>query len=383
MATADAHDGSRIPALDGVRGLAVTLVVASHLPPTEQTGRSLTGITHFLNSGWIGVDVFFVLSGFLITDLLLRDKSAPRFFANFYARRCLRIWPLYYAVVLATIALAGASFSTRELAGLLTFTSNFVMVGSGRWIYQHGPINLNHFWSLAIEEQFYLVWPFAVYFLPVDRLKKAVGFLIILSFCARLSVIFDPYRPLAAYLLTLCRFDAIGLGCLCAIIKRDGSASRYASALRFAAVSGACVLLTILVSESGGLANDTWPMLTLGMASVSVIAASAILELGAGSERGMLRAAFENRALRWLGKYSYALYVLHVLVMGVFAYAKVFPFLRALMPEVLAYATYMVLIASLSLVAARLSWTLIESPFLRLKGRFYSYRLGLAGSETA
>src|SRR4029078_7222796 len=159
---------TKLPGLDGLRALAVLLVVVCH--------------QYVLSLGWVGVQIFFVLSGYLIPGLLVRDREQPlgSYLRDFYGRRALRIFPLYYAV-LAVLLLA--SVSGIQLSGVrealpfaATYTYNF-------WYAAHGTVSylLTHFWSLCVEEQFYLFWPFVVYLCPPRYIRHLLMALILLG----------------------------------------------------------------------------------------------------------------------------------------------------------------------------------------------------------
>ena len=205
--------GNRLPALDGLRGIAVLLVLAFHcryfFPPwMEKSARPTLDVL-----GWSGVDLFFVLSGYLITGILLDTKDSSSYFRTFYARRSLRIFPLYFSFVAAVLLLA-----QWRVHGFwyLTYLSN--------WQPGHGVNDgyLSHLWSLAIEEQFYLIWPAVVWFVPPGRLKWI---------CIALAVTAAGLRPFAgsqdqaAYRLTPCRMDSLALGAFVAIGMRHFEAT--------------------------------------------------------------------------------------------------------------------------------------------------------------
>jgi len=163
--------GKHISALDGVRGLAILLVFMVHIfgMGTNSGSRLMRLQSRIFSAGWIGVDMFFALSGFLITGILYDTLGSRRFFLNFYARRSLRVFPLYYGyiltIMLIVLALRGHWYSRLGL--YLTYTSNLDR-SLGR--YTTAPwVNFGHFWSLAVEEQFYLFWPVAVFLLRRKR----------------------------------------------------------------------------------------------------------------------------------------------------------------------------------------------------------------------
>ena len=178
-----------LPALDGVRGFAVLGVACSHLFPATPHSPLEAFVHSTFAFGASGVDLFFVLSGFLITGILFDSLPDPGFFRKFYARRVLRIFPLYYGV-LAAFAVAALVFGLNfhhQLLSLALYLQNTHLVAQPIRDY-FGPtgLPLPHFWSLAIEEQFYLVWPVTVYFLRTRHR--------LLIFCAA-ALLLCPFAP--------------------------------------------------------------------------------------------------------------------------------------------------------------------------------------------
>ncbi|HZJ61945.1 MAG TPA: acyltransferase [Kofleriaceae bacterium] len=163
-----------VPALDGVRGLAILLVLAHNLSPFESTRRLIdlsAGLT--FDFGWVGVQLFFVLSGYLISGILLDTRGAPGYYRAFFGRRVLRIFPLYYGVLflclvlLPVLGLAPDALlaDRRHSVWLWTYLINWAEpLGAAIAVFPH-------FWSLAVEEQFYLVWPFVVSRTPPRRAR--------------------------------------------------------------------------------------------------------------------------------------------------------------------------------------------------------------------
>ena len=166
---------SHLPGLDGIRGLAILMVMFSHFIVVGKNLDPLSPFGRFLHSGYLGVDLFFVLSGFLITGILIDSKITPNYFRVFYMRRALRIFPLYY--LLLAVSWLTVVFITPQDKPLLTgvdsmawfwlYASNIGMAVKGDWLNSPTWVGLGHFWSLAVEEQFYLVWPLLVYLMPV------------------------------------------------------------------------------------------------------------------------------------------------------------------------------------------------------------------------
>ena len=220
-------------ALDGVRGLAIILVMAYHymvLMPFTIHSAALGAAVVVCSKGWCGVDLFFVLSGFLITGILYDSRENPRYFRNFYARRTLRIFPLYYAVLLSVAALLFLAWllvprlwlaqpKLGELAAvqpwLWTYTTN-IAVAKGI------PVPLvAHFWSLAVEEQFYLVWPLVMFALPKRAMAPVALSLATAALFIRLGLTYAGWSDGAIYVLTPCRMDSLAAGALAAILMRD------------------------------------------------------------------------------------------------------------------------------------------------------------------
>jgi peptidoglycan/LPS O-acetylase OafA/YrhL len=212
--------GQYLPQLDGLRGVAIALVLASHCVVTPASGVIAWVIRNAVSIGWTGVDLFFALSGYLIAGILLRTRSRPHYFLNFYARRFLRIVPLYAVLVSAVLALASRlPFGpTGPVWPFVTYTSNF-------WLAFHrvgwlpapsGYPPLAHLWSLAIEEQFYLVFPFMVYVLDRRRLRTTLWVVLALSPLVRVAIN-AIIAPGQSYFITLGRLDALAMGALIAL----------------------------------------------------------------------------------------------------------------------------------------------------------------------
>src|ERR687885_1751207 len=214
----------RYPELDGLRGVAILMVVAYHYD-----------LAPFLS----GVDLFFVLSGFLLGGILLDKEETPNYFKAFYARRFCRILPLYFLCLLVFLILlpvtlgwlSGDSFEMLlgdplPLWSYFTFTHNFAMTQLGGW----GTLWLGHTWSLAVEEQFYLVLPFLIRSFSRKKLPYLlVGLILSAPLLRAFLYNVHPHGDLASYVLTPCRADSLLLGVLCAYVIRD---ERFLNLLR-------------------------------------------------------------------------------------------------------------------------------------------------------
>ena len=212
----------RIPQLDGIRGLAILLVMLFHffwfpMAAGLPISANDSWLRPILLSCWVGVDLFFVLSGFLITGILVDARARPGYFKNFYARRVLRIFPLYYLFLAAWLALTG-----YQSLWLWSYTANIHMAREG---WTAVPSAVDHLWSLAIEEQYYLLWPVVIYFLKPKQALFVCAGLAMLCPLIRFHY-FHVNQPLSAYMLTHARLDSLAWGALLALAVRVCPPSR-------------------------------------------------------------------------------------------------------------------------------------------------------------
>src|SRR5215470_6104122 len=223
--------GGHLPGLDGVRGLAILLVLAVHFvgnaTPVTWGERLAVKLGNY---GVLGVDLFFVLSGFLITGLLLDSKGDPHYFRNFYARRTLRIFPLYYFVLALLFIVIPAAVTIppaleearRHQAWLWTYTTNFFIAAKASWALSY----VSHFWSLAIEEHFYLLWPLVVFSFRRQTLERICIAVIVAALALRIGLLLGGVSELSVSVLTPCRIDTLCVGALlAAVARREGGAA--------------------------------------------------------------------------------------------------------------------------------------------------------------
>lgn len=383
-APAPALAPAHLPALDGLRGLAILAVILYHylanFGSSLPVARELLGLVH---SGWTGVDLFFVLSGFLITGILHDTKSAPRFFLTFYARRTLRIFPLYYAVLAITflilphLAPSAALDTLRDhKLSLFTYTSNLDMGLRESFFFNADPLYLGHFWSLALEEQFYLLWPAVIFFLPRKGALAACLALILLAPIARLALALQGHHHIGLYILPFCRADALATGALIALLARTSSQpgltrlhTLQRPALFTLGLTAAPLLLLFLPTRE--LHNDSPLVLTAGLTLLAFFFASLLLLALAAKPTSLSSRILTSVPLRTLGKYSYALYLFHLLLLPLYNHFFSVEILRKpLHSYTLAGLTFTALATTASLLAAKLSWHLLESPCLTLKRHF-------------
>jgi peptidoglycan/LPS O-acetylase OafA/YrhL len=369
-----------LPALDGVRGFAVLGVACSHLFPATPHSSFEAFVHGAFSFGSSGVDLFFVLSGFLITGILYDSLPDPGFFRKFYARRVLRIFPLYYGV-LGVFAIAALFFGLNfhhELLSLALYLQNTTLIAQRMRDY-YGPTSLPlpHFWSLAIEEQFYLVWPITVFLLRTRRR--------LLIFCAAALILCPLLRVLlflhgVNYFIvvenTLCRSDSLLAGAALALLFRSRLHDRVLRAAGWIVLAGAVFggLLSYLSNHGPFLNTATGYQVYLAV-DFSVMALLSVGFISLSLHSPLVSRLCTLRPMRWLGKYSYGIYVLHLIL---FAYLDQ-PFRHFCSSyftpnkgaDILITG---VLIFLFSIVAAYLSYNLFEKRFLRLK-RYFDYRV--------
>ena len=372
-------NANRIAVLDGVRGLAILLVLIHHCVYLSGIDRSVTLDRHifrFADSMWLGVDLFFVLSGFLITGILFDAKRSHHFFRNFYSRRVLRIFPLYYGFLAIIWALSKTNL-TGEVGQAFLDTQGWywlylsnVQVALFGW---QAPEQIGHFWSLAVEEQFYLLWPWLVWALTRRQLicVATVGFFVALTI--RVALPFEMTR-LGAYVLLPTRMDALSAGAILALLARGPHGLS-------AFGRGSKTLLLICSVTLAGLylrqrrLDLMDPLVgTLGFSCIAAGFASFIAVTLQATKDGLLSRLLSAVPMVMLGKYSYGLYVVHVpliyLLKNAGVQASLFP--RIAGSSLIGVAAFTILASGLSLVVATVSYHLWEAPFLRLK-RIFSY----------
>jgi peptidoglycan/LPS O-acetylase OafA/YrhL len=361
-----------IAALDGLRGLAILLVAAYHfgLPYLErfkEPGDAI--IAGLVGWGWSGVDLFFVLSGYLITSILLDTKHADNYLQSFFARRLLRIFPLYYAFLafwfwvlplfeLVSANSAPAVFGFHQQAWYWTYSQN-IANALGRYV-----PGLGHFWSLAIEEQFYLVWPCVVLGVrgPRRLLVWSLG-LAGLAMLLRVLAVWLEAGPEVAYRLTVCRMDALLAGASVSAATRAGLHPILVRRAR-AIVLGSALALAILAAFSEGLLR-THPLTQTAGFSLFAVAFTGLLVLalqGQGVSK-VLSVAW----LRSLGKYSYGVYVFHwpIALFGAIALRR-----AGVLDSRLSHVAFVPAGILMTYILARISWWLLEAPFLAYKDHF-------------
>lgn len=337
-----------MPQLDALRALAFGAVAFSHILPSTNRWGVLVGT--------VGVQLFFVLSGFLITGILLRERgrSDPYLVMwRFYVRRALRIFPLYYAVI-ALGYWADIEPFRETVAWTLSYTTNFYLFFQQSFA---GPIS--HFWTLAVEEQFYVLWPVLILFVPVRHLGKLAVAAVVGAVAYRLALaVVWPHLRFSRFLLPG-SLDALAGGSLLAIAWKPHRERLTQPCLWV----GANLATALLIVEATGTVVpilDAIRPLAMNLLFVPLIAAAA---LGFSGATGRL---LENRTLIGLGRISYGLYVWHLLSAAILV--RFFDIrIESLRP-----LAQLAAFAGTTLALSLASWFLLERPVNQLK-RFVPY----------
>ncbi len=364
--------GRHYPELDGIRSIAILLVIFFHCRIIAAPQNPAEKIYYALvESGWIGVDLFFVLSGFLITGILLDTFKQENYFRNFYLRRILRIFPLYYAVLLLFTLLA--AFGLLEF-----FEQKSAMAQASYWLYLQNWLALldlaptkiiSHFWSLAIEEQFYLLWPALILFAARRNSVGRLGILtIILAFVVR--VVFVHYEKLA-YFFTFSRMDTLALGaCVAVLLRQHGSLGRFRTAAFLLAAFSAVTVVTVGIMQKGFYGHDP-EVLLYGLLPLGIFFASFLTIALTSNENGALRLFLRNEQLRMIGVISYGVYIFHWPI--IVLVQPMWPSIESFWVNQLGFFA---LITVMSVLVAWFSYRFFEKPFLQLKDKIAPVQKG-------
>jgi peptidoglycan/LPS O-acetylase OafA/YrhL len=356
---------THVPALDGIRGLAVLIVIASHLNVLlrYQAVTPWNNLNRLLLGGFLGVDIFFVLSGFLITSLLLMERSnnSRISLSRFYARRALRLLPALYLLLVVDTAIAvfeKQSFSGQwnETWTSLLYLNNWYYVWP--WL-RHGSVNfesnLGHLWSLAVEEQFYLLWPMVLMLLLKFRRPKVFAPVLITLFIGaiilRRTVLWhNNVNWIVILIRTDARLDSLLIGALLALFYRHVIVHK--TALKLTAYAA---LPIFIVTAYQGPSNSF--LYTSGFTLVAV--AILVMILASVEQAWSVSRVLEQSWLRFIGRISYGLYLWHYVV---FTFLSKHFFVG---PRV--FRIFVGL--STTMAITMMSWYLVEQPALRFKNR--------------
>lgn len=374
---------SRVPELDGLRGMAILFVLVFHY--ISQEGAVPPGtLTHVLQRlvimGWSGVDLFFVLSGFLIGGILMDARGSASYYRTFYARRFFRIIPIYYAwitVYVLLVGLAGAKVQALSNSGVapplnLSVYSYYLFLQNlhiarlaglaGAWF--------GHLWSLAVEEQFYLLAPLVIRFVAPRKLPSVLAALIVCVPLLRTGLcLVASAPPSLVTVLMPCRADALAVGMLVAALwrKDDVKGWLYASVGKLYATCG-ILSVGVLALWIWAPTSSMLAMQIFGFTGLAFFYALLLL-LALTQSNGPIASLMRMAWLREFGRVSYCIYIVHIVV-NVACHAVLLH--KAPRVSTARGAAVTLLAAGLTYGIAKTSWSLVEHPLLR-KGHAFKY----------
>jgi peptidoglycan/LPS O-acetylase OafA/YrhL len=336
------RERNRIPELDGLRGIAILAVLMFHLTPSKIPLLA----AYFVQAGWLGVDLFFILSGYLITGILLDTVGRPGYYRNFILRRTLRIFPAYYAL----LAIAGAGWwYFAYLGNIQSFLQN-------EW----PAVPLIPLWSLQVEEQFYLTFPLLVALVTRKNLARILVAAMIVTPLLRIAMVWAmPANITGTYVLTPCRMDTLALGGLVAIAQRDFAS--WLTTRWIAPITALSAAVIVAICWRYGPTPWSTAMRTAGFTASAFLFAGILILLVHQRSRVLIEIC-RFQPLVWMGTISYGMYLIHL---AMFNFIRGHP--RGFEPGgwLEALLSFVATIA-----AAWLSWRFFESPILRLRERF-------------
>jgi peptidoglycan/LPS O-acetylase OafA/YrhL len=349
-----------IPALDCIRGLAVLAIMLFHCFDFV-----------FFKFGWIGVDLFFVLSGFLITGILLDSKSSPNYYKNFIVRRIVRIFPLYYFILLLCLVIIPLIWPRLFGPGFEYYINHqsWFWLYMQNWLYSKTgfPDNqtLVHLWSLAVEEQFYILWPLIVRIFSAKKLFGVCLIIIAFSLIFRFYIgaemgLIHPFK----YMATFSRMDALITGAIIAILIRKRPVWLEKYTMPVFVISLFILGATMLYLKA---------ILFLRLAPVYTfidILSGCLLIFMLNKQKFFILRPLYNSVFSFLGKYSYGLYVYHFILYNVFEHNVLPPLISVLGKKDVASLISGLIVFFISIPISMMSYKYLEKPFLKLKKFF-------------
>lgn len=369
-----------LPALDGIRGLAIILVMLYHFSIPFQLSGHLNLIDSFvgivLQVGWVGVDLFFVLSGFLITGILYDTAGKDSYLKNFFVRRFLRIFPLYYLmlfmlIIIIPIFIPSLASKTDQMVENQAWFWSYLINWRISYLGTFEGIQGGYMWSLALEEQFYLIWPFFILFFRKKIIFSCFTLIIIFAFM-RIGLLLEGVSATSVYTMTFTHLDALLIGSIIAVARREDKIKKHHikafSVLSFLSV---LVVLAIIVF-TGKFVFYQKSVAYIGLLAVAIISGYVLIKtVYSESNRGWCSRFFSLSLLQEFGKLCYGLYLFHhpiglLVTDKLIAYDR-FKLFDSYLPCLIANIALSML---LSYMVAWLSFKLFESPFLKLKKYF-------------
>lgn len=347
---------SKIGVLDGIRGLAALMVLWAHFPQVDGglLMRYFQQASRLFYAGYLGVDIFFALSGFLITRILLHEKqSGTLSFSRFYLKRSLRIFPLYYLVIL----LVGLFVSWDNLGWSAAYLSNYY------FSFDHAPNALRHTWSLCVEEHFYLFWPMVISFMSLRNSKIFIAYILptLAIVSALVALTASDEGVMLVNKSTHIRILTLSFGSLLAFyepaLKTVGNTT-----IRNLTILGLALLIAL---SSSHLYNNIL-LATLNRyiasAGLSIVFLTLMLSLTFSNKGQIFMRFFQYRLFTFFGKISYGVYLYHLPILYYFKVSH----MDSLTPISTTMATFLL---TLCIVIPVISFYAFEKPILAYKDR--------------
>jgi len=382
-----AGDGSalvrgHILQLDGLRGLAILLVLVYHFTDQfeahfgnfyESKETLVQALRKLFGAGWTGVDLFFVLSGFLITGILCDTKKSRNYFPSFYLRRFLRIFPLYYGYLFGLLVLLPWfwtavspkwEFFQEKQVWYWTYLSNWLCAIKGDFKF----VPAGYMWSLAVEEQFYLIWPFVIYFLSRRALLFTCASLLLLSVTARFVLVVFGVPATSLYVMTCTHLDPLLVGALLALAFRmPGGIGKYVRLFPAVALFSVAGLIVLFVIQGK---FKFWEVKTaaVGLLLLALLCGYVLNAALVSRKSSMLYKVLTTIPLRSFGRYSYAIYIFHPPIGDALVSHFDLPGFKGTPYSILVpFFCFIVVAISISWTVGFISWHLYEKHFLKLK----------------
>ena len=335
------NDIERKGQLDSLRAFAIIPVLYTHFWSSDSW------------TGTAGVILFFVLSGYLITGILLRVRNKPSALRTFYIRRFLRIFPIYYTT-LALAALINLQQIRHSLPWHALYLSNVWFSITNEW----SPWCTAHLWTLSVEEQFYVVWPLLILFLPAKAIRPVVWCAILTAVIFRMGAAYIGIEGLGKGILTPACLDSLGAGALLALAKAGDVFPRW-----LANAGWAAALIVVLLGFPNPNPSLVW-LSSIRPELLTVAFAAAVAAASAGIS-GLVGAILNSKGLRYVGRISYGIYVFHLFIYGVISGALG----RLDRPPLDRGPFAFLLLSAITVAAAAISWHFFEQPINRFKER--------------
>jgi peptidoglycan/LPS O-acetylase OafA/YrhL len=357
-----------VPYFDGIRGVAILLVALGHFFYEY----------YIFKIGWVGLNIFFILSGYLVTKSLFQYQcySAQNYFLNFYGRRVLRIFPLYYGVLISFFFLFPAisqkfQFHFIELypiqANYWLYLSNWQIILDGL---PKQPVFF-HFWSLAVEEQFYFIWPILFLYSSTTRNRYVlISFLFFLSIASRVMT----SNPLHSYVNSLTAAEPLLLGSLLSIFQMEDILQKVDRKLIIGAILS-FLFLCVVFFQNSDLHITNGLLMKYGYSAINIVIGSMVCSILVGNSLGLkFRILFSAKWLKWVGKYSYSIYVFHWIILKTVVYKLEAILVGNQSQEMIAYLIPRFSGIILTLSLSYCSYHCYENHFLALKRHFSTNR---------